>query len=309
VGNKTGIAWTNATWNPIRGCSRISRGCVHCYAETVAHRFSGPGQPYEGLLKISVSGRSVPVWNGTIYYAEEHLLDPLRWQTPRRIFTNSMSDLFHENLSDAIRDRIFAVMLMASRHHFQVLTKRPAIMRAYMRDAPSRIAKAVHSLRDGSPKRLLNSGPSPTEIDGWFPLANVALGVSVEDQDAADNRIPELMRTPAALRFISAEPLLSDLNLDPFLAPHLWHDLGDPPVSLDWVIAGGESGNRVRFCDIRWLRSIVAQCMAERVPVFVKQLGSNPFDGPTPFPVRASKGDDPGEWPEDLRVQQYPTVL
>ncbi|GGA80852.1 hypothetical protein GCM10011507_35100 [Edaphobacter acidisoli] len=128
MGTKTGISWTDATWNPIRGCSRVSEGCRHCYAERAAYRFSGPGQPYEGLVQIGADGKRRPQWNGQVRFVEEHLLDPLKWTRPRRIFVNSMSDLFHENVTDDMRDKIFAVMALCPQHTFQVLTKRPERM-------------------------------------------------------------------------------------------------------------------------------------------------------------------------------------
>ena len=129
---KTGIEWTDATWNPVRGCSRVSEGCRNCYAEKVAYRFSGPGQPYEGLVRINAAGERKLEWNGQVQLVEKHLLDPLKWKEPRRIFVNSMSDLFHENIPDEWIDKIFAVMALSPQHTFQVLTKRPERMRKYL---------------------------------------------------------------------------------------------------------------------------------------------------------------------------------
>jgi protein gp37 len=250
MGDRTGISWTDATWNPIRGCSRVSQGCVHCYAETVAARFSKPGQAYEGLT--DKHGR----WNGKILVVEKHMLDPIRWRRPRKIFVNSMSDLFHENLADDVIDRVFAVMARAPHHTFQILTKRPARMLEYSR------------------ARLLG-----------FPLPNVWLGVSAEDQPTADERIPVLLETPAAVRFISAEPLLGPVDLYDYLHPSCECELSDPMSAvyqhdeacpagagrLDWVIVGGESGPGHRAMDPAWAESIAAQCVSAGVPVFVKQ--------------------------------------
>src|SRR5579885_1145834 len=129
---KTSIEWTNATWNPIRGCSRVSEGCRNCYAEKVAFRFSGLGQPYEGLVRINAAGERKPEWNGEVRLVEEHLRDPLKWKKPQRVFVNSMSDLFHENVPDEWIDKIFAVMALCPQHIFQVLTKRPERMRKYL---------------------------------------------------------------------------------------------------------------------------------------------------------------------------------
>lgn len=308
----TGIEWTDATWNPIRGCSRVSEGCRHCYAETVAHRFSGPGLPYAGLT--TAQGR----WNGTLVTVPEHLDDPLRWTKPRRVFVNSMSDLFHEHVDRAYVDRIFAVMHLADRHVFQVLTKRPERMRAYLADpeTPARIDAAVldgvSTLDWGGKMCLVQRGG----FEGW-PLPNVWLGVSVEDQATADARIPLLLQTPAAVRFISAEPLLGPVDASPWLKGPLaalkgiLRDDWLPPV--EWVIVGGESGRGARPCDVAWVRSLVRQCQHVGVPCFVKQLGARPVaqhpmqvgalvDAPCADP----KGGDMDEWPDDLRVRQFP---
>ncbi|MGV3518190.1 DUF5131 family protein [Luteitalea sp.] len=329
MSDKTGISWTDATWNPIRGCTRVSEGCRHCYAETVAHRHGGPGRPYEGL---TTNGR----WNGTIKVVDEHLTDPLRWQRPRRVFVNSMSDLFHENVADETIDRIFAVMALSPRHSFQVLTKRPARMRAYLSGGLDRrvdIGETAYNLAKWGPAVCahLVTANSP-----MWPLPNVWLGVSVEDQATADARIPLLLQTPAAVRFISAEPLLGAIDLT--------RRIGGGPF-LDWVIVGGESGHGARPCWTPWVRRIVEQCTAAGVACFVKQLGANvrdrndagfmgdepdhwpehigfegrvehdldgTRDGYQGAPVRIHlhdrKGADMAEWPEDLRVRQFPEV-
>lgn len=273
----TKIEWTDATWNPIRGCSRVSEGCRNCYAERQAARFSGKGQAYEGLVRIA---NGHPQWTGKVEFVERHLMDPLRWKEPKRIFVNSMSDLFHEGVSNDWLNRIFGVMAKAQQHVFQVLTKRPERMRSYMHDW-----KPVETV---------------------FP--NVWLGVSVEDQKTADERIPLLLQTPAALRWISAEPLLGEIQLpeEAFVCP-----ANEPhPICpcLDWVVVGGESGPGARPMDIEWARSIVAQCEERSVPVFVKQLGRNPYitvreNG---VKLRDHKGGDWSEWPQDLRIREYP---
>lgn len=265
MSRRTGIEWTDATWNPIRGCSRVSEGCRNCYAEKMAGRFSGTGQPYEGLTH-RVGGEAR--WNGHVRMVESHLNDPIRWQRPRRIFVNSMSDLFHEHLTDEAIDRVFAVMFQARLHRFQILTKRPARMLDYVR--------------------------------GWYqtlgfnplvPEPHIHLGVSVENQTTADERIQLLSETPAAVRWISAEPLLGPLDLTPWLsqidrtygvfendplAASLMQAAGadgrgDARRLLDWVVVGGESGPRHRPMEIAWVQSIVEQCRAHQVPVFVKQ--------------------------------------
>lgn len=321
----TGIQWTDTTWNPVRGCSRVSEGCRNCYAEKVAAQFGGPGMPYDGL---TTDGR----WNGTVRVVKEHLDDPIRWRRPRRIFVNSMSDLFHEALSDAAVDRIFGVMIKAWWHTFQVLTKRPERMKAYL----ARIDGGRHVYAAAQefpwPKWAMRAVDRGEDRSGW-PIPNVWLGVSVEDQATADERIPLLLRTPAAVRFVSYEPalgpvdfanvelsggrLINALNPSDALVP-----VGGP--RLDWVIVGGESGPGARPCDVAWIRQVVGQCHAASVPVFVKQLGafamSDARDEALPhrrqpgvgtlsalrLELPDAKGGDPSEWPADLRVREFP---
>jgi len=312
LGANTNIEWTDSTWNPLRGCSRVSEGCRNCYAEKVAYRFSGAGQAYEGLA-ILRNGHAG--WTGKVELVEKHLLDPLKWkgvpelvpgsegvegqrakgQTKlrrRRIFVNSMSDLFHESVPDAWIDRIFAVMALCPQHDFQVLTKRPARMLAYFgggfphpgsdRVMAIRVATAPLQSLAGYPRDAIH-----------FPLPNVWLGVSVENQVAADDRIPLLLQTAAAARFISAEPLLGPVSLrwknsTPFGTPHPRHLKPDPDGAgrvctdeydglreLDWVIVGGESGagGNTRSMKPSWARTLRDQCQAANVPFFFKQWG------------------------------------
>src|SRR5579885_2928969 len=348
----TGIEWTDATWNPIRGCSRVSEGCRNCYAEKVAYRFSGTGRPYEGLVRVNAAGERKPEWNGQVRFIEKHLLDPLKWggqlkeewgvlggemrERPRRIFVNSMSDLFHENVPDEWIDRIFAVMALCPQHIFQVLTKRPQRMLEYL--------SSLDFEQDRHPwgKAATSLGVSPCAEsmieDAAFPLPNVWLGVSVEDQKAADERIPLLLQTPAAVRFISAEPLLGPIDLTKIYEPEpdmlygvrwwrtclergdIWQcdDEGfiassDGPFRdrIDWVIVGGESGPGARSCNLSWLKSIVDDCAAAKVPCFVKQLGAHPVQTPSKLihPIidfQDRKGGDWSEWPDYLRVREFP---
>lgn len=297
MSTKTGIEWTEATWNPVRGCSRVSAGCDHCYAEGIAARFSGPGQPFDGFAK-RVHGK--PHWTGRVELVPEKLDDPLRWKKPRRVFVNSMSDLFHEGLPATAIDRVFAVMALCPQHTFQVLTKRPERMRAYMNDleTPHRVL-AQAGIATGAESR-------EERVARW-PLPNVWLGVSAEDQATADERIPHLLATPAARRFVSLEPLLGAIRLDRVcLHPqkpgshkagiHLdtlagsyyesgiaytgdWDITGEPPPDterrrLDWVIVGGESGPGARPMHTDWARSVRDQCAAAGVAYFFKQWGA-----------------------------------
>jgi protein gp37 len=314
VSAETSIEWTDTTWNPVRGCSVVSPGCSHCYAMKQAHRFPA----YAGLTKLTNGG---PVWTGEVRLVPELLDQPLRWRKPRRIFVNSMSDLFHEGVPDAFIDRVFAVMALASRHTFQVLTKRPDRMRDWFRGTKNGATREM-AVYDEAAARSRRSPPP-----GWsWPLENVWLGVSAEDQARADERIPVLLDTPAAVRFISAEPLLSGLDLRgliqrrcvapshpfPFSCRETSHDLR----GIDWVIIGGESGPKARPFQIEWARSILAQCRAAQVPVFLKQLGARPHyveqhveklrGALRPMKLRDRKGGDMSEWPEDLRVREMP---
>ena len=295
MGDKTGIEWTDTTWNPVRGCSRVSEGCRHCYAEQQAARIirmgKGKPTPYDGLVK-TVGGEAR--WTGVVRMVEDRLADPLKWRKPRRIFANSMSDLFHEELDDEQIDRVFAVMLLAPRHTFQVLTKRAARMRAYFADPDlyERVLHAADEFRRRWP-RLNGIGIADPATS---PARWIWLGVSVENQAAADERIPELLATPAAVRFLSCEPLLSPVDLWRWLVEdarvtHAEEDAPDGAIvdgrlrvgsewtridRLHWVIAGCESGPGARPCDAAWLRSLRDQCAAASVAFFLKQAMYTP---------------------------------
>lgn len=336
-----GIAWTDTTWNPTRGCSRVSPGCVNCYAERQAARFSGPGQPYEGLVRMHVTryddGAGVepvarePRWTGVVRLVPEHLADPLRWRRPRRVFVNSMSDLFHESLSDEDIAAVFGVMAAAPQHTFQILTKRAERMRRWFAwyegtsGAGASAYAAVMEARgrfvtEGDDGALFTKVPVPES--GAWPLPNVWLGVSVEDQQRADERIPELLATPAAVRWVSYEPALAAVNFHPWLCAHgdvakpeqrMGH-FCDPSGALDWIVVGGESGPGARPFELAWARSTIRQCREAGVACFVKQLGARPVDARIEngrvvlYPQGRSKYADPAEWPEDLRRREFPNV-
>ena len=213
------IEWTDATWNPVRGCTKISPGCKHCYAETFAERWRGiPDHPYGQGFDL----RLVP----------EKLDEPLRWKRPRRIFVNSMSDLFQVGVDEPFIRRVFDTMNAANWHTYQVLTKRADRMLATTRALPLALVQQSH----------------------------IWLGVSVEDRRYGLPRIDLLRQTPAAVRFLSIEPLLEDLGE---------LDLG----GIHWVIVGGESGPGARPMSKAWVTSIQQQCREQRVPFFFKQWG------------------------------------
>lgn len=303
------IEWTDSTWNPIRGCSRVSEGCKHCYAERIAARFSGPGMPYEGLIH-----RSTGSWNGQVRFIEGSLFQPIHWRKNRRVFVNSMSDLFHESVPDETIDKIFAVMLACNiltnvgKHQFQILTKRPQRMVLYLtQSSPAemlqRWSKSVdYSLHIDDGNTYFSeyvysqvcrdwdengNNPSLSEHKPWgyahrlFPLPNVWLGVSVEDQKTADERIPVLLQCPAAVRWLSCEPLLGPIDLErPRPGPNLAQGSGTAicqpwliQSGIDWVVAGGESGAGARPMHPDWARSLRNQCASAGVPFFFKQHG------------------------------------
>jgi protein gp37 len=278
MSGKTGIEWTEATWNPVTGCTKVSQGCKHCYAERDWARLSAPR-----LKPNAYTGRKFT----DVAVHPERLDQPLRWIEPRRIFVNSMSDLFHEAVPDELIDRVFGVMALAPRHTFQILTKRPERMRDYLRRHDLHRLDPIWTAMWG----LRTHAMRP---DHW-PLHNVWLGVSVEDQHAADERIPLLQRTPAAVRWISAEPLLGSLDLSPWLtcldvetaglvddplaatllgnAMRTGNAAGPRLKTIDWVVVGGESGPNARPMSPDWARLLRDQCAAAGVPFLFKQWG------------------------------------
>lgn len=302
MGADTGINWTDATWNPIRGCSRVSEGCRNCYAERVAARFSKKGQPYHGLAVMRTSKLAVtneggsPHWTGDVRFIPEHLADPLRWKKPRRIFVNSMSDLFHESLTNEQIAAVFGVMAASPRHTFQVLTKRAKRMREWFAwvDTTQRSGHAM--LCTAAAWELLGdwrgNGAICWEEGGFaepWPLPNVWIGVSVENQAAAWVRIPDLLATPAAVRFLSCEPLLGPVGLkavgsfrgeDLSALEEVVGHVNRP--AIDWVIIGCESGPGARPCATEWIRLIRDQCAEARVPIWLKQAVAT-RDVPSPL--------------------------
>lgn len=318
---ETNIEWTDLTWNPTRGCSLASAGCAGCYAMKVAHRFSAPGLPYEGLTRLRPHGKG-PVWTGEVRLIEDTLTAPLHWKKPRRVFVNSMSDLFHESLTDADIDRVFAVMAASPRHTFQMLTKRADEMLSWSKGAEERVGLAGEKLAAAM-------GWSHAHEFGKWPLPNVWLGVSVEDQEHAQRRIPDLLATPAAVRFVSAEPLLESIDLRPWLGPDRCQECngaGEDAASgwcpacegtgnyqgpgaargIDWLIVGGESGPKARPFEIGWALSLLATTRASNTAFFMKQIGDNPTLRGTPQLITSPKGGNLLDMPAALRVREFP---
>lgn len=298
MADNTAIEWTRhpvtgkgATWNPITGCTLVSDGCRHCYAARLAATKLKNHPSRKGLARLNAAGKAK--FTGEVRFNEEWLTQPLRWQRPRMIFVCAHGDLFHENVPDEWIDRVFAIMALAPQHTFQVLTKRSARMREYMDRSLGRIADTIISLRRARGDTDMAIVPLPHVTPGraWWPLPNVWLGVSAEDQATADERIPNLLATPAAIRFVSAEPLLGPIQFDYFcdgykfvdaLRGNWWHDDPDGPnpisrghEKLDWIIVGGESGNKARPMHPDWARAIRDQCQQSGTAFFFKQWGSH----------------------------------
>ena len=263
MGDKSKIEWTDSTWNPVTGCSKVSPGCENCYAERQAvGRLKGK-KGYPGLPWTKVNAAT------NVVLHPDRLEIPLRAKRPRMYFVNSMSDLFHEEVPNEFLDRVFAVMALTPQHTYQVLTKRAERMWQYFAPGQYRDLAVVDVALSLQPDAPLNRS-----VPEW-PLPNVWLGVSVEDQKRADERIPLLLRTHAPVYFISAEPLLGPLDLG-FMEPcdhkrQSHRDVGCW-MALDWIIVGGESGPRRRAMNLDWARSIRDQCEGARIPFFMKQV-------------------------------------
>lgn len=358
MSTKTGIAWTQSTWNPLTGCRRVSSGCAHCYAIKdvwrMAHNPNAAlAQANHGLVERQNNGQLD--WTGVVNFHPQRLDIPLHWKRPRRIFVNSLSDLCAEGVDPAWFAEILTVMLLAPQHRFQVLTKRPERLYQLLTDPVlyDAVLTYANKYRAVMP-RLCSVGLSnPTR----HPARWIWWGVSVEDQATADARIPWLQQTPAAVRFVSYEPARGPVDFAhglhlarcPSRGPWskalrcgLWRDHSPEPHSallptgapwfarpaLDWIICGGESGPEARCTPIAWLRDVVRQCQSAGVACFVKQLGRRPFwdgyghigadhlhyqpgmldgvDGYFLDLYRDKEGRNPEEWPEDLRVQEWP---
>lgn len=275
---KSKIEWTDATWNVITGCSVHSAGCRSCYAMRLAGTRL---QHHPSRAELTVNTKAGPVWTGEVRFNEEWLDQPLRWKKSRMIFVCAHSDLFHENVPVAWIDQVFAVMASAPQHTFQVLTKRPERMRSYLSDI---------DLEDRLTELWRGENPDRQTWSLMLPLSNVWLGVSVEDQAAADERIPVLLQTPAAVRWISAEPLLGSVDLCETFGMWWNQTMGcfessiatgfnrNPnnlaETALDWVVVGGESGQNARPMHPAWARSLRDQCAAAGVPFLFKQWGA-----------------------------------
>jgi protein gp37 len=377
----TSIEWTDFSWNPIRArrrdgapksrkggygsgvghyCEKLSPGCALCYSSTSQPRFGMPEFPgarkLETLPVIGAGGAVSVSDQVEVFLDAARLREPLTWRTPRKVFVCDMTDLFGPWVPDAFVDKVFAVMALTPHHTYQVLTKRPERMAAYLLDdtLPGRLYRLVNDWLDEGAAGFLGrywnqahnvtewrTDGDPTEPEWNLPLPEVWLGTSIEDQKRADERIPHLLRCPAAVRFLSCEPLLGPIDLrDMNGALSAWRVVGAvdcvDPGGIDWVIVGGESGHGARPCQVEWVRSLVEQCRDAGVSCFVKQLGARPvaqegvdvvttcdgdrctvvykavraknddFEERYELAFNDRKGGDPAEWPEYLRVREFP---
>jgi protein gp37 len=340
---KTNIEWVRdedgsmgKSWNPMAGCTMVSEGCRNCYAMRMATRIAGaglnrsdptPAQVAYDKVLLRRGGKLIAKWNGKVRVLKDRIQQPLHWRDPCHIFVNSMTDLFHGGLYGQEHGDdtwvegqfngqgfnflvdIWSVMSQCPQHTFHILTKRPRIM-------ADMVWRAMAKLN-------MNE-----------PLPNVWLGTSVENQEAADTRIPHLLNCPAVVRFLSCEPLLGPIRFSDVPGFNRLSIIDD--IRRMWIIVGGESGPGARPCNIGWIRSIIEQCNAAGVPCFVKQLGKVPVEvdrcvvcaGTGAIEVDGvdqgcpacrqgckqsflldptdPKGGDMSEWPEDLRIREFP---
>lgn len=283
MGDRTKIQWTatiksdgeitpGATWNPVTGCTPISEACDHCYAKRMATRLRGRyGYPADEPFRVTLHPGKLD--------------EPLKWEKPRRVFVVSMGDLFHEDVPFHFIASVFGTMHCARQHTYQILTKRPERMKAFI--------EWFQSDWLGGPQAFATAWPREYQ--------HVWLGVTAESQPMADQRIPLLLRVPAALHWVSFEPLLGAINLDRWLVPVAGYDFDidggiwpggrlDPTKRIDWCVVGGETGPNARPMAVEWARSLRDQCKAAQVPYFFKQM--------------TAKALIPG----DLMIRQFPGV-
>ena len=322
--SKTNISWTDETANWIVGCTKISAGCAKCYAATAANSARLQQFPqYKNVVDHEGN------WNGHVEFVPKVLDDLLKGKRKRRVFAPSMSDPFHPEVKDEWLDQFFAAVALTPHITYQVLTKRPERMLEYFSSLdPTAKGGEGYSW----PYSAMCENPK-------WPLPNLWLGVTVENQAAAHERIPLLLQAPVAVRFLSIEPMLEEMNIHQYFG-RFWQcpecgdsddfswlskpsqiycsacgdDSQDVPVKkgaqgISWVIIGGESGPNARPFYLEWAESLIEQCKSANVPVFMKQLGSNAFYKGQSYKTKSRAGSDPSEWPEPLRVQEFPVVL
>lgn len=330
---KTSIEWTDYTSNPIRfrtsdgrvvwACEKTSPGCKNCYADALSQRYT---QRRAGEWNAATMATLTPFLDEK----ELHSLLHMKSLSGKRVFIGDMTDIFGDWVERWMLAHLFAVFALRPDVTWQVLTKRSSRLRELLNDESFRtevdeFITMIAMDYEGDDRRTDDMRATAPDVlaDTDWPLPNVWLGVSCEDQERANERIPELLQTPAAVRFISAEPLIGRINLHRIANPdgsghasaiqgHHDDNRYEFDEQLDWVIVGGESGPGARPCDVAWIRSIVQQCQSVGVAAFVKQLGAMPIAGRSPHPddmfirLKSRKGGDPTEWTEDLRVREFP---
>lgn len=331
MGDNTSIEWARhpvtgrgASWNPVLArrkdtgklgyhCEHVSPGCINCYAET----FNGRQLPNRGTGLPFKPGHRADV---DIIIDEKTLLDPLRWREPRGIFVCSMTDLFGEFVPDELIDRVFAVAALRPDHVFMVLTKRPERMRGYLsqpdRDA---IDDSGVTIAGTASRVFFRAAMIGNAVQLRWPLPNVWLGTSAEDQRRFDERWPALRDAPAAVRFLSIEPQIERVDMCEALG--MWWNqstgrwvLKDGIIRPDLVICGGESGPGAREFHIPWGESLLEQCRGAGIRFFMKQVGARPVGrhanglNLTSLSLKSRKGGDWNEWPEHLRVRELPEI-
>ena len=257
----TKIEWTDESWNPVVGCTKVSAGCQNCYAEKFAVRLAAMGR-HKYRYAADKNG-----WTGSIECCDLCLEQPLHWRKPRMIFICSMGDLFHEAVPFEFIDRVWGICAVCPQHTFQWLTKRPEIAKDYFESRRKQLSELAI-------------------------LPNLWLGTSISTQEDADKNIPILLQILAAVRFVSVEPMLGEID---FLEWFHANDFTTGESGIDWVIIGCESGPKRRECKLEWVRDLVEQCKAAKVPVFVKQLSIN---GKVEHDIK--------KFPKDLQVREYP---
>ncbi len=287
------IQWTNRTWNPLTGCDKYSAGCGSCYALRMSWRLMhipSMAEKYAGTVYKTKGGKLN--WTGKINMHYPSLDLPLREKKPAMWFINSMSDLFHKDVPIQFIAEVFAICYLCPHHTFQILTKRSERLHVLnSKEFLIELHHAINRLHDKHIKPLEQELYFFDEIKAEYPLKNVWLGVSVEDQDNVF-RIKDLQETTAHVRFISAEPLLSKVDLDGKLS------------AIHQVICGGESGGKgVTTCELSWIEGIVSSCKQQQVPVFVKQMGTKLAKA---MGMKDNHGGDIEEFPEHLKIRQFP---
>lgn len=296
----TEISWCDETINPVVGCSRISEGCRNCYAESMARRLAAMGNPYyQGVILSDKGCASFKGWNSNTVFVASQLDKPYGWRKPRSVFVSSMGDLFHESVWRCWIDDVMRMVANNSQHTFIFLTKRPERMKQYFDLCDRELVDQLTAYYQ------LSHGTDPYNLSANWPLPNLVLGVSAENQATADERISTLLQIPAAKRFVSIEPMLGEVDLYrggwSFLSA-----LYPPPGNkggwkrgLDGVIVGGESGSQGRRIDPQWIMAVRDQCSVAGVPFMFKQWNHenrNEVDPETGFPWLGSRTHSELAW-------------